>query len=465
MRRLQLWRFVALLLLALGMVSAVHAQGKALYWQRLDVDITVNEDGTFRVVETQEIVFTRGTFTYGYRDVDMSRLDSISDVEVREGDRVYQRSDSGAPYTFRTSRAGQYFRIKWHFPETGDSTHTYTIAYTVHGGLRYYDGGQIWWKAVFPDRSFPVNSSQVTVHLPRGAEVLKFDSYGSTATTQLLDARMLIFTADRPIEPGKELEVRVQFALGREPTAAPPSSRILGKPTPTPSPRTWLEESNLSLGMIIGAGAVVLMAAILTIILWRRRRQPPCPHCGTPYEPRARFCMPCGRAIPSLEGGRRSSQVTWSEEVTMFCHKCGTQNPDTAKFCIQCGTPLLHPPEPAPSSGVPPRQRGRGWPISGAGAALVLICFFLTWISVSCGSEQILEVSGQELAAGVTFFGEKAPGQPILWLTLLAALICLIIAGAAYSKGSMSRSGAIGQLLLATAGLIAMLVVYLNLRS
>ena len=213
--RLRRLSYLVLFLLLLAMASPAYAQSKTLYWQRLDVDITVNEDGTFRVEETQEIVFTSGTFTYGYRDVDMSRLDSISDVEVREGDRVYQRSDSGAPYTFSTSRQGQYFRIKWHFPETGDSTHTYTIAYTVHGGLRYYDeGDQIWWKAVFSDRSFPVNASRVTVHLPAGAEVQKFDSYGSPATAQQLDDRTVVFTADGRIGPGKELEVRVQFTHG-----------------------------------------------------------------------------------------------------------------------------------------------------------------------------------------------------------------------------------------------------------
>ncbi|MDH7487407.1 MAG: DUF2207 domain-containing protein [Anaerolineae bacterium] len=206
--------YVALALL-LMVVGIAYAQGKTLYWQRLDVEITVNEDGTFRVEETQEIVFTSGTFTFGYRDIDMRWLESISDVEVREGGRMYQPSGSGAPYTFSTSREGGDFRIRWNFPETGDSTHIYTLAYTVHGGLRYYESGdQIWWKAVFPDRSFPVNSSQVTVHLPAGAEVQQFESYFSPATAQQLDARTVVFTADGRIGPGEELEVRVQFTHG-----------------------------------------------------------------------------------------------------------------------------------------------------------------------------------------------------------------------------------------------------------
>jgi len=207
--------YLALVLLMLMTVGTAYAQSKTLYWQRLDVDMTVNEDGTLRVEETQEIVFTSGTFTFGTRDIDTSRLDGISDVEVREGGRVYQNSSSGAPYTFSTAREGRDFRIKWNFPETGDSAHVYTIAYTVHGGLRYYEGGdQIWWKAVFPQRSFPANSSQVTVHLPEGAEVQQVESYFSPTEVQQIDARTVVFTADGRIDAGDELEVRVEFTPG-----------------------------------------------------------------------------------------------------------------------------------------------------------------------------------------------------------------------------------------------------------
>ena len=72
-----------------------------------------------------------------------------------------------------------------------------------------------------------------------------------------------------------------------------------GTPTPTPRPSAQLgEEGGLPLGPIIGigAGAAILLATALAVILRRRRRQPTCPYCGTPYKPGARFCTQCGRA-------------------------------------------------------------------------------------------------------------------------------------------------------------------------
>ena len=120
--------FVILLLLTTTMVQA---QSKTLYWARWDADITVREDGTFRVIEEQTIEFTSGVFTFGTRGVEMSRLGTISAVEVKEGDQAFQESSSGQPGTFQTYMNGSEFTIKWFFPSTSDSRHTYTIAYTV----------------------------------------------------------------------------------------------------------------------------------------------------------------------------------------------------------------------------------------------------------------------------------------------------------------------------------------------
>lgn len=204
------WLLLVLLLLALPVTAS--AQSKALYWQRLDVDIAVNLDGTVRIEETQEIVFTSGSFTFGTRNIDMNKLERISDVQVREGNRVYEQDSSGAPYTFSTRTSGGDFVIEWHFPETADSTHVYVISYTVQGALRYYEGGdQIWWKAVFPQRSFPVNSSVVTVNLPEGTSVQEAESYYAPSLVEKLDDRTIVFAADDRIGAGEQLEVRVEF--------------------------------------------------------------------------------------------------------------------------------------------------------------------------------------------------------------------------------------------------------------
>ena len=68
MRVLRWISFLTLIcLLATLFVNPALAQDKRLYWENYDVDIAIQQDGCFRVVESQELTFTVGTFRYGIR--------------------------------------------------------------------------------------------------------------------------------------------------------------------------------------------------------------------------------------------------------------------------------------------------------------------------------------------------------------------------------------------------------------
>ena len=44
---------------------------------------------------------------------------------------------------------GPGYVINWYFPPTANRSETFTLGYTVRGGLRYYEGGdQLWWQAI-----------------------------------------------------------------------------------------------------------------------------------------------------------------------------------------------------------------------------------------------------------------------------------------------------------------------------
>jgi hypothetical protein len=186
----------------------------------LDVDITVLPNGDMRIVETQQFTYVTGTFRYGYRNIPTSRLEQITGVEVWEGDRQYRRG-RGADYTFETFTEAGDFVIKWYYPEYSNSTHTYEIRYTVTGGLRVYEWGDVvWWSAVFPDRSVAVDSSVVKVHLPPGIPPDQIGAvvYGGgremRTDVQIATQESLVsFFADTTF-PGQEVEVRVQFPHG-----------------------------------------------------------------------------------------------------------------------------------------------------------------------------------------------------------------------------------------------------------
>jgi uncharacterized membrane protein YgcG len=172
------------------------------------------------IEEVQEITFTSGSFTFGYRAIPLNRVEDIGSIRVfeRQGDRLleYTYSSSEANYTFTTYQEDNNQVIYWYFPETKYSSHTYIIRYLVKGGLRIYEGGdQVWWKAIGGDHNFPIRSSRVTVQTPATFSPGQFviQSYGAAADNYIADGSTVIFEAN-DIDQGDELEVRVQFPHG-----------------------------------------------------------------------------------------------------------------------------------------------------------------------------------------------------------------------------------------------------------
>ncbi|MBX7214683.1 MAG: DUF2207 domain-containing protein [Thermoflexales bacterium] len=206
------WRalLVGLIVVFLGMpLMAVQAQDKTLEWTRLDVDIAVQPNGDLRITETNVIRFTSGTFSFGYRDIDRSRLTSISDITATDGGRS-ARVETGPSDTGK-------FRIKYYLNGSAQNeTRTLVLSYLVRGATRYYpEGDQVYWAAVFADRNgFAVQNSTVTVRLPNGATGVTGAVYGPASTITGQGESVIKATATERIRSGQEMEVRVQFPHG-----------------------------------------------------------------------------------------------------------------------------------------------------------------------------------------------------------------------------------------------------------
>jgi len=277
------------LILAISLAFAAlpaSAESKTLYWERMDVDITVLPNGDFIVQETQVIVFTSGTFTYGYRSIPTDRLTSITDVAVWE---------DGQQCQWTTSETDGEFQIHWNLLEPRSySRHTYILKYTVHGGLRYYEGGdQLWWKAVFADRSFPVNASTVTVHLPEGAVAELAEAYFTEATVSGIGTSTVTFTAQEAIVPFQEMEVRVQF----------PHGVVAGSPAAWQRTEDFWRNYNerirplVDLGMGLLGVLLLIGGPLMVLLLWYLRGRDPAVHLPTDY-----LAEPPSDAPPGVAG-------------------------------------------------------------------------------------------------------------------------------------------------------------------
>ncbi len=187
----------------------VHAQTKSLEWTRLDTDITVLQNGDLQIVETNVINFTSGSFTFGFREIDLSRLTDVRDISAEE---------AGQPLEIETVTTDENkLRIKYYFSSpAANEQRTLILRYTVSGAVRIYDGGdQLYWASVYADRNgFPVLNARTTMRLPGGATATNAEVYGVEADVSGLSEGALVMTAKNPIPSGDQMEVRVQFPHG-----------------------------------------------------------------------------------------------------------------------------------------------------------------------------------------------------------------------------------------------------------
>jgi hypothetical protein len=230
---------LALVLLALAWPAAsAAAQGSSPYAARFEVTIHIERAGSFLVTETQEIVFpaTRW-FSTGFREIPLERLERITDVRLEEPGQLYRHaggpSDVAAsagdqqpvpavpavPRTFVTSVQDGRLRIDWWFPETRGQARTFSLSYRVYGGLRVYSAGdQLFWKAIYSNRPYPIEAASVRVEFPGPVPQteLKWAVYPARQRVQVEqpDRATLLVRTLHGLAANEGLEVRVQFPHG-----------------------------------------------------------------------------------------------------------------------------------------------------------------------------------------------------------------------------------------------------------
>jgi uncharacterized membrane protein len=283
MRRLLIWSLIVLIALVWLSVPA-GAQTKSLYWKRFDVDVTVQPNGDLRVVEIQEITFLGGPFHYGYATIPGDRLDDIADIEIWEEGQRYEPGFSDGQYTFQSGwEAGDRW-VRWYFPYTSDSAHTFEFRYTVKGAVRRYDeGDEVWWMAVPGDHDYDIRSSRVTIRLPEGVTLNARDggdgfvaeSDGVSADVAVSpDRRTVTAIASEALDPGDFLAVGVKFTPGIVGGGKP------GWQDEHDRKAEWDEDSRPVLNLMLGAlGLLTLIGGPLGVyLLWYTRGRDP--HVG-----------------------------------------------------------------------------------------------------------------------------------------------------------------------------------------
>ena len=177
------------------------------YWNAINVVIDVQSNGDMLVTETQEYVFNREHSNQRYRYIPLNKVDDITDVTVSENNKIIPS---------QVGKKNNQLWIKWQHELNPPESHTFAIKYRVIGGLPVTSHtAQVYWKAIFGDRSAPIQNAKVTVKLPKSVagKIYSYNSYPNSipVSAQKLDEQTIEFIAQKSIPQGQELEVQVRF--------------------------------------------------------------------------------------------------------------------------------------------------------------------------------------------------------------------------------------------------------------
>jgi hypothetical protein len=196
------------------------AQERTLYWDRIDVEIQIEKDGSLAVAESLGYVFD-GAWRGGYRTLSWKGLDSISDIELSEEGRPYQPGGLDKyQYQVRKVRGGG--EVRWRCrnddePPFEHTRKTFLLRYRVHGALNARkEWDELYWKAIFENRDEIVKHARVIVRLPGPVEEEKLRNlFAGTTTSRFFrggDGAAIFEGED--LAPHSLFEVRVQFPVG-----------------------------------------------------------------------------------------------------------------------------------------------------------------------------------------------------------------------------------------------------------
>ncbi len=210
---------VAVLALILPGVRPAAAQDdRTVFWNRWDVNIdNVDTSGNhFDVTELYDVQFT-GTFRFGSRVIEMTNLTGITNISVEQDGQPLQSGCNKSAGTYCASRGSNGMTIAYYFlqPITNGSA-KFSIAYTVDGALRAYEGGdQLWWSAIPPEHfGFGIGASTIKLTLPAGYAPREGTdpvvTYGAPATVDV-SGTTVTASATRQIGGDENFELRAQY--------------------------------------------------------------------------------------------------------------------------------------------------------------------------------------------------------------------------------------------------------------
>ncbi len=253
-------------------IASVHAESIPSF----DASIEIKKDGSYRVSET--VVYDFGTSErHGmFRFIPFIRRNSEGKRFIMDIGDIRVTDDSDRPYRFSVSDEGEEKQIKiGEADKTVTGIHTYSIGYSVAGGITYFsDHDELFWQVTGTDWEAPIDQASVILTLPEPVDPESMrlvcytgpaDSSASDCTARYEEGKVRVQTTD-PLMPGEGLTIVVGFPKG-----------IVAVMEPKPKD-TWLSQllsMLVTIAVVLGSIAWYLVLPLWIVIHWFRTGRDP----------------------------------------------------------------------------------------------------------------------------------------------------------------------------------------------
>ncbi|HTY13576.1 MAG TPA: DUF2207 domain-containing protein [Candidatus Omnitrophota bacterium] len=215
-----LYPAIILLLALFGTIQPAFARNAVLRFN--NVDISINDDTSINVHEEKELHYN-GDYRIGYRLIDMTGIDQVSDVRLQEGEVEYVESPQDAKYHFQQIDSNGYRIIKWRYLNEGgpapmESVRRISLDYLVKGAIRYGDGfDYLSWKVLSDTRQGEIEKLTVRVHFPQDVDKNRVsaavESSADNTSWKVTGSRTIEFSGEN-ITTGEAFNIKVYFPVG-----------------------------------------------------------------------------------------------------------------------------------------------------------------------------------------------------------------------------------------------------------
>jgi uncharacterized membrane protein len=209
------------------LISIQITQAKDFYFKRINIDTTVNQDGSMKINEERTFSFN-GDFHWAVLHIKKTGFSDIKDVSVQDDSNRYTETNDNLPHTFSVEDTPSDIYIRFNYNASNEDK-TFKIDYTLTDVIKAFpDTAELYYKFIGEDTEVRADLAKVTVHLPEGATKNQIKVFGHgplNGEVKVIDAQ----TVDYQVLnlPAKTfLEARILF-----PTKLVPLVPVSGKPS------------------------------------------------------------------------------------------------------------------------------------------------------------------------------------------------------------------------------------------